>query len=153
AGRELRLEGCQARLSGGELLRLRRGGCLRLLGMCDPCVDRAFEFQQLLLIDLEPCPTLREILEVLTYSGLPSFQRLDLNLDSVGLGRETLPFGGEPFLFLPDALLALVQLRLNRSNRLLTFVDPARFFDQIALAGLHLTNPRVQIRPEGLGLS
>src|SRR5437016_9788074 len=55
AGRELGLEGCQARLSGGELLRLRRGGCLRLLGMCDPCVDRAFEFQQLLLIDLEPC--------------------------------------------------------------------------------------------------
>ena len=153
AGRELGLGGRQARLSGGELLRLRRGSCLRCLGMCDPCVDRAFEFQQLLLIDVELCPTLREILEVLAYSGLPSFQRLGLNPDSVGLGHETLPFGGEPFLFLPDALLALVQLRLDRSDRRLAFVDPVRFLDQLALAGLDLPDPRVEIRTEGLGPS
>src|SRR5207244_11756441 len=107
----------------------------------------------LLLYDVEPWPTLREILEVLAYGGLPGFQRLDLNLNSVGLGRETLPFGGEPFLFLPDALLALVQLRLDRSNRRLAFVDPARFLDQLALAGLEPPDPRVEIRTEGLALS
>src|SRR5438132_9310532 len=121
--------------------------------MCDSCVDRAFEFQQLLLIDLELSPTLCEILEVLTCSALSSFQRLALNPDFVGLGHETLPFGGEPFLFLPDALLALVQLRLNRSNRRLACVDPVRFLDQLALAGLDLPDPRVEIRTEGLGLS
>src|SRR5438132_5119136 len=153
AGRELGLGGRQARLSGAELLRLRSGGCLRCLGMCDPRVDRAFEFQQLLLIDLELCPTLREILEVLAYSGLPSFQRLGLNPDSVGFGRETLAFGSEPFLFLPAALLALVPLRLYRSNRRLAAAAPVRFLDQLALAGLDPPDPCVEIRTEGLGLS
>src|SRR5438132_14061088 len=117
--------------------------------MCDSCVDRAFEFQQLLLIDLELSPTLCEILEVLTCSGLSSFQRLALNPDSVGLGHETLPLGGEPFLFLPDALLALVQLRLDRSDGRLAFVDPVRFLDQLALACFDVPDLRGEIRTEG----
>src|SRR2546430_1860764 len=113
------------------------------------CVEVLPATAEFVLVLGRPCLDLLP----LDVAGLPGFEWLDLNLNSVGLGRERFPVGGEPFLFLPDALLALVQLRLDRSNRRLAFVDPARFLDQLALAGLDPPDPRVELRAEGLGLS
>src|SRR5712691_12260486 len=152
ASRELRLEGRQARLSGRQLLRFRGGSGLRLLGIRDPCVDGAFEFQEILLIDLELRPTSREILEVLADCGLAGFQSLRLDLDPSGLCDQTFSLRGETALFCRDALLALVQLRLDRSDRSLALADPVRLLRQLRLSGLYLSRPRVEIRAESLEL-